>query len=258
MSKKALPVIIVLLIIASFLAGTFYTRSTFQKQAESKPESQGQAAGVQTEAPPDTDDPLSSKNLRKYAKTINLDLDKFEKCLSDNKYGQRLIDDANYAVSVGVNGSPSFFINGKYFVGAPENMYELFKEIIDKEIAGTASDMSSYSQYLQEYNKQKGFDLNPPKTPIIKENTPAKGPQSASVTIIEFTDPSCPFCTRAAKTLDQLFTKYPDKLKVAFYYFPGHGTGDEATKAMFCAQDQGKFWQYYDQIFDANAQKYDL
>jgi len=256
MSKKALPIVIILLVIAAFLAGSFYTRTTQKDQSQKDTQSEGQAAGVQTEAGKEKD-PLSPDNLTAYAKKVNLDLGKFEKCLKDNTYGQRLTDDTNYATTVGINGSPNFYINGKYLAGAFP--YELFKEIVDKEINGTASDnIKDYSQELQDAASQKYFDLNPDKVPEIKEDAPVKGPNSAPVVIIEFTDPSCPYCTRAYLTLKKLFSEYGDKIQLVFYYFPGHGTGEEATKAMFCAGEQNKFWQFYDQVFDANAVSYGL
>lgn len=257
MSKKALPLVIVLLAIASFLAGSFYTRSTVQKpQKEEQP--QGEAAGVQTKEEKDASDPLSLENLKIYAKELKLDQDKFEKCLSDNIYGQKLIDDTNYAASFGVNATPTFFINGKLLIGAAD--LTIFKEIIDKEINDTASNNSQdYSQKLQEIADQKAFNPNPDKKPEIKKDTPVKGPQNAPVTIIEFSDPGCPACAYAhTKVLSKLFSEYKNNIRFAFYYLPTHAGSDNATKAMFCAADQDNFWQYYDRVFQQSAQVYGL
>ena len=94
---------------------------------------------------------------------------------------------------------------------------------------------------MQEANKSGAF--NPvPKEIEIKSDTPVWGSKDATVTIAEFSDPSCPYCARAWTTMKQLETDYKDKIKIAFYYFPGHGTGEEAMQTMLCAGDQGKFW----------------
>ncbi len=89
------------------------------------------------------------------------------------------------------------------------------------------------------------------------------GPANAKVTIVEFSDPSCPFCMAVAgsnqEVIDYLRTQSPNwqpalpliekeyidtgKVRIIFHYFPGHGTGQEATKAIWCAGEQGKGWE---------------
>jgi len=106
---------------------------------------------------------------------------------------------------------------------------------------------------------------------IIPEigNAPVLGNENAPVTIIEFSDLSCPFCAAAAGVneemvnymkqndpswtapLPEIIKNYADtgKAKLAFKYFPGHGTGEEAMKIAWCANEQDKFWQLHDEFF---------
>ena len=78
-------------------------------------------------------DSLSSELYIKLAGDLGLDVDKFKTCIETSKYKQEVEDDFNYGQSVGVSGTPTFFINGIKLVGAQP--YEAFKQIIDAELA---------------------------------------------------------------------------------------------------------------------------
>jgi protein-disulfide isomerase len=86
---------------------------------------------------------------------------------------------------------------------------------------------------------------------------PADGKDNAKVTIVEFSDFQCPFCGRFYKdTLPQLRKDYIDsgKVKLYFRHFPldFHPQAKPLAIAAECANDQGKFWQMHDTIFDNN------
>ena len=80
---------------------------------------------------------------------------------------------------------------------------------------------------------------------------PYKGPTAAIVTIYEFSDFQCPFCSRAPAVLDAIQEKYTDKVKLVFRQFPlpFHGQAHLAAEAMLAAQDQGKGWEMHDRMF---------
>lgn len=75
---------------------------------------------------------LDVDSLKKYAKDLGLDEDKFNACLDSGKYEQEVKDDFNDGVNYGVQGTPSFFINGKLIAGAQP--FENFKVIIEEEL----------------------------------------------------------------------------------------------------------------------------
>ena len=55
---------------------------------------------------------VNQKSLDKFATTVGLDLDKFDKCMSDKKYEQKVIDNYNFGQKIGIDGTPSFVIFG--------------------------------------------------------------------------------------------------------------------------------------------------
>ena len=55
---------------------------------------------------------VNQKSLDKFATTVGLDLDKFDKCISDKKYEQKVIDNYNFGQKIGIDGTPSFVIFG--------------------------------------------------------------------------------------------------------------------------------------------------
>lgn len=77
---------------------------------------------------------LSREAFDQYASELGLDADKFTQCVEGRRYKDEVASDYNYAMNLGVRSTPTFFINGIALVGAQP--YEVFKEVIDKELAG--------------------------------------------------------------------------------------------------------------------------
>lgn len=69
-----------------------------------------------------------------YAEELGLDVEAFETCLTENRYADEVESDARYAASLGITGTPTFFINGIPLVGAQP--LEVFVEIIQAELEG--------------------------------------------------------------------------------------------------------------------------
>jgi protein-disulfide isomerase len=86
----------------------------------------------------------------------------------------------------------------------------------------------------------------------LEEADPSIGNPKAPVTIIEFSDFQCPFCLRVAPTLKKIRATYGDKVRVVWKDFPLtqiHPQAFKAGEAGHCAAEQGKFWEYHDQLF---------
>jgi len=97
--------------------------------------------------------------------------------------------------------------------------------------------------------------LKPPpmfRATIDLTGTPARGKADAKVTVVEFSDFHCPFCKRVQPTLTQLLSKYPNDVKLVYKHMPLdqlHPQARRAAEASWCAQQQGKFWEYHDLLY---------
>ena len=68
-----------------------------------------------------------------YATAEGLDVERFKKDLTSSDVRKRVQNDVGQAGSLGVTGTPAFFINGRFLSGAQP--YESFKRVIDEELA---------------------------------------------------------------------------------------------------------------------------
>jgi protein-disulfide isomerase len=99
--------------------------------------------------------------------------------------------------------------------------------------------------------------LRPPKVEISVDPARLRGDSKAPVTIVEFSDFSCPYCRKVESTLTELLAKYPGKVRLGYRDFPLrqiHPQAQLAAEASRCAEDQGKYWEYHDFLF-ANPDK---
>ncbi len=80
------------------------------------------------------------------------------------------------------------------------------------------------------------------------------GDPDAKISIVEFGDYQCTFCYKFHKdTMKKIDEKYIENGDVNFVYkdFPLNGESSiKASEASYCAQEQGKFWQYHDTLYD--------
>ncbi len=94
--------------------------------------------------------------------------------------------------------------------------------------------------------------LEPPRTKVGLGDFPVWGSESAKVTIVEFSDYQCPYCSRAeTQAIAQIKDKYKGKVRIAFrnYPLPFHNNAQKAHEAAACAGDQGKFWEMHEKLF---------
>jgi protein-disulfide isomerase len=96
--------------------------------------------------------------------------------------------------------------------------------------------------------------LKPPVVEVSAAGRPARGPDKAPITIIEFSDYQCPYCKRAHVTVEQVMQTYGDKVKLVYrdYPLPFHENARPAAEAAACANAQGKFWEYHQKLWGAS------
>ena len=87
------------------------------------------------------------------------------------------------------------------------------------------------------------------------EGSPTRGPEGATVVLVEFADFECPFCQKLAPELDRMWEARKDKVLFVYKFLPlsMHPHGEIAARAAIAAGMQGKFWEMHHKLF-ANGQ----
>jgi len=87
-------------------------------------------------------------------------------------------------------------------------------------------------------------------------NNPVRGPKTAPVRIVEFSDFQCPYCAELQKTLEQVLKAFPKDVQVVYKQYPLniHQFARQAAAASLFAQGQGKFWELHDKMFQGFTQ----
>ncbi len=94
----------------------------------------------------------------------------------------------------------------------------------------------------------------PDLTRLVRPDSHAIGPANAPVTVVEFGDFQCPSCIIAEATNQEIRKRYPKQVRFVFHEFPlakFHQFAEKAAEAAECADDQGKFWQMHDRLYQA-------
>jgi protein-disulfide isomerase len=99
--------------------------------------------------------------------------------------------------------------------------------------------------------------------PVVKVEAigPSMGPDNAPVTIVEFSDFQCPYCSKVEPTIKRVMADYAGKVRFVFrdYPLPFHEHAEKASEASHCAeaQDKNKYWPMHDAMF-SNQDKLDV
>ncbi|MFL5343934.1 MAG: DsbA family protein [Hyalangium sp.] len=199
---------------------------------------------------------LDDASLETFAKEVGLDIKRWKKDMADPKTAAIVDRDDALAKQLGAGGTPSFFVNGRFFSGAQP--IEIFRAAIEEEL-GKAQMMVNEGMkptdiYAAVLTHGVSAPPAPPEPPVQKVElgtAPVKGAADAPVTLVAFSDFECPFCSRAATTVNQLEEEYKGKLRIAFKHqpLPRHPNAKLAAVASMAANEQGKFWEMHDKLF---------
>ena len=216
---------------------------------------------------------LDDQHFEQWARELGLNVDKWKNDMAQNRarYDQQIQADQAEAAKYGARGTPAFFINGRPLSGAQP--FDAFQKVIDEEIGvaekalrAGAKPESLYATLIPECQGWRGRSRGPKPPPfqlpdpkivykVMPGNSPQKGPAGAKVTIIEFSDFQCPFCSRVVPTLKKLHETYPNDVRVIFKHNPlsFHEDANLAAQATIAAEEQGKFWEMHDKLFETSA-----
>jgi protein-disulfide isomerase len=97
--------------------------------------------------------------------------------------------------------------------------------------------------------------LEQPRTEVkVAEGAQARGPASAPVTIVEYSDYLCPYCQRAEATLSAVLARHEGKVRFVHRdLLIGRPRSMAVARAALCAGEQGKFWEYRTSLLSATG-----
>lgn len=94
------------------------------------------------------------------------------------------------------------------------------------------------------------YSTNRQPTNVLPDNDPTEGAANPKLTITEFSDFSCPACQLAAVSIKEAVSAYADKVQLVYNNFNiGHQWSEKSAEAGECAFKLGKFWEFYDLVF---------
>ncbi len=154
-------------------------------------------------------------------------------------------------------------IAAAFLIGRYQGQLELLK---GGSTSGTRTVQQPTTQQGIQPGTQQGQDPNaqlPPQTQLTDDQwqnllafpVAAKGDDSAPVTIVEFTDYQCPYCSQYfTSTYPQINEQYINTGKVRYmvrdFPLPFHGNAAIAAQAARCAGDGGKYWEMHEVLFE--------
>jgi len=134
------------------------------------------------------------------------------------------------------------------------------KEEVKNEIAEMNKKLKPFgkkNEFIKELREKANIEILLERPELIKldvspDDDPYLGGKDAKITLIEFADYQCPFCSKVRPVLNDLLAKKGDKIKVVFrdLPLPSHQNAKVAAEAAECADEQGKFWGFHDLLFD--------
>ena len=198
------------------------------------------------------------------AREIGLDMIRFRGDLDAGTYRQAIAADMADAETLGVSGTPTFFINGRPVTGSQS--LKIFVDTVEDELARAAKMRESKPADLYDALVASGkpaaeptdadhepFQLDPAVAYRVGLGLPGHqlGPDDAPVTIVEWSDFQCPYCMKQAPVLAHVRQKYGAQVRVVYRPMPMafHRDAMLAAEAGAAAAAQGKFWPFHDQVW---------
>lgn len=162
---------------------------------------------------------LKRADILSHAAKLGLDIARFESDLDSDRTRQIVASDKADGAKRGVNGTPTFFLNGQEYTGAKS--YEQLKDLI-----------------LSDHRRSRALtELN--------DGLFQKGPSDAKVTIEFFADLQSPVSAPALSAINEILLRYPNAVRLQFRNFPlvFHSQSAFAHDAAMVAARHGHFWR---------------
>lgn len=212
---------------------------------------------------------LSAADLDGHAQALGLDLARWKAALEGPATRARVDADAALADQLAIQGTPTFYLNGRPLVGAQP--FERWKAMIDEELARAdqrlKAGVARSALYAELTRDGLTKAARPPAVPTRVGEPPeenvvlrvelgntagiTRGAASPLVTIVQYSDFQCGFCARVEPTLDRLLDEYKGQVALVWKDFP-LGFHEDAVPAALAAREaraQGRFWEMQRQLF---------
>ena len=209
---------------------------------------------------------------RQLAARIGLNEARYAEALANpSELDARVQRDVELARQLGIQGTPTFMINGEPVRGAqPREVFEAaIARALERHAMLEAEGVPQAERYARSValaRAQARARAEEAQEQAARAEEPAPGfvampvegdelihqpGEDFLVTIVEFSSLQCPFCARAVPTMSELKARYGEKLRVVFKHFPlgFQEHSDLAARAVVAAQAQGKGWEMRDAIY---------
>jgi protein-disulfide isomerase len=205
---------------------------------------------------------LNEETYIALATELQLDVEKFNADRKDPALQEMIAGDQKIAMQFGAGGTPAFFVNGRPLSGAQP--FEVFDALVTEELAKAQAFMAANKVEPEKLYEEmsKNWEIKVEVPPVADHTRRAidtsglagKGNlKDPKLTLIECSDFDCPYCTRGAELVDQIFAHPKYKDITAFYFanfpLPMHKNAEGAHRAAIAAGYQNKFFEMHDLLF---------
>lgn len=230
--------LITLFFVGGFMGGSLWKENQLLKNNQN----QNQEVAAPTANQPTQDEGLNQDKLITIASEIGLDQAEFTKCLEEDRYQQKISEQARGGQAVGVGGTPGTIVvvNGepKEFIGGA---------LPDRVRASIESFMENPDQPAK-----ASETFNPEGFIAVNEDDHLRGNPEANIVIVEYSDYECPFCTRFHTDMKEILADYEGEVAWVYRHFPLiqlHPNAIMVSNAAECAAEIGDneaFWELSD------------
>ena len=133
---------------------------------------------------------------------------------------------------------------------------EKFIEVVNK--AARDAQQKGSEKAAQEEGKKRDEEFAHPLKPVIEEGRASEGPADAKITIVEYSDFECPYCSRGYQTVQEVMKAYPNQIHFIFKHLPldFHPKALPAARFFEAVARQGadKAYKFHDAVFENQAE----
>ena len=185
------------------------------------------------------------------AANTGVDINKFQSCIDEERYEDRVESDMQGGTDAGVRGTPGNFIvsdSGDVWFVPGAFPFEQIQPFIELALGREGSGVGT--QGIEKLSSDMVAKL-----PVVSDQDHIRGNRGAKVTLIEYSDFECPFCARFHPTTLQILDEYGDDVALVYRHFPLdqiHPSARPAAIASECIAELGgeeAFWSFVDEVF---------